>query len=54
MLFVLFQGYIDDGVPWLNTPMTHPLMPQDVILVNAKKLFAKEFAVINSTVTHVA
>jgi hypothetical protein len=32
---------IDDGVPWLNTTMTHPIMPQDANLVGAKGLSTK-------------
>jgi len=44
---------IDDGVPWLNTPMTHPPMPQNATLVGAKELLAKESTIINSTLTHV-
>jgi len=43
---------IDDGVPWLNTPMTHPPMPQDANLVGAKELFAKESIHINETFSH--
>jgi len=43
---------IDDGVPWLNTPMTHPLMLQKANLVGAKKLSAKELIIINSTFAH--
>jgi hypothetical protein len=38
---------IDDGVPWLNTPMTHLPMPQDATIVGAKELSAKESAIIN-------
>jgi len=33
---------IDDGVPCLNTPMTHPPMPQDVTLGGAKELATKD------------
>jgi len=33
---------IDDGAPCLNTPMTHPPMPQDATLVGAKELAAKD------------
>ncbi len=44
---------IDDGVPWLNTPMTHPPMPQDATFVGAKELLAKESIIINSTLVHV-
>ncbi len=33
---------IDDVVPCLNTPMTHPPIPQDATLVGAKELLAKE------------
>jgi hypothetical protein len=44
---------INDGVPWLNTPMTHPPMPQDATLVGAKELLTKELAIINSTFVHV-
>jgi hypothetical protein len=44
---------IDDGVPCLNTPMTHPPMPQDATLVGAKELLTKELAIINFTLAHV-
>jgi hypothetical protein len=44
---------IDDGVPWLNTPMTHPPMPQDATLMGAKELSSKESIIINSTFAHV-
>jgi hypothetical protein len=43
---------IDDDVPWLNTTMTHPLMPQDANLVGAKGLSTKELARINETFSH--
>ncbi len=43
---------IDDGVPWLNTTMTHPLMPQDANLVGVKGLSTKELARINETFSH--
>jgi hypothetical protein len=44
---------IDDGVPFLNTPMTYPPMPQDATLVGAKELSTKELAIINFTLAHV-
>jgi hypothetical protein len=44
---------IDDGVSCLNTPMTHPPMPQDATLVGAKDLLAKELTIINFTLAHV-
>jgi hypothetical protein len=44
---------INDGVPWLNTPMTHPPMPQDATFVGAKELSTKESAIINSAFDHV-
>jgi hypothetical protein len=44
---------IDDGVPCLNTPMTHPPMPQDATLVGAKELSTKELAIINFAFAHV-
>jgi hypothetical protein len=43
---------IDDSVPWLNTTMTHPPMPQDVNLEGAKGLSTKELACINETFSH--
>jgi hypothetical protein len=43
---VILNG-IDDGVPWLNTPMTHLPTPQDATLVGAKELSAKESTIIN-------
>jgi hypothetical protein len=43
---------IDDGVPWLNTTMTRPPMPQDANLVGAKGLSTKELACINETFNH--
>ncbi len=39
---------IDDGVPCLKTPMTHPLMPQDVTFVGAK-----ESTIIKFSLAHV-
>jgi hypothetical protein len=45
---------IDDGVPWLNTPKTHPPMPQETSLVGAKELSAKELVLINSTLAHLS
>ncbi len=44
---------IDDGVPFLNTPMTYPPMPQDATLVGAKELSTKELAIINFAFAHV-
>jgi hypothetical protein len=44
---------IDDGVPWLNSPMTHPLMPQDATLVGTKEILAKESPIINFALVHV-
>ncbi len=43
---------IDDGAPWLSTPITHPSMPREASLVGAKELFAKESTFINSTLAH--
>jgi hypothetical protein len=44
---------IDDGVPCLNTPMTHPPMQQDATLVGAKELSTKESTIINFALAHV-
>jgi hypothetical protein len=44
---------IDDVVLCLNTPMTHPPMPQDATIVDAKELSAKELTIINSALAHV-
>ncbi len=44
---------IDDGVPWLNSPMTHPPMPKDATFAGTKELSAKESTIINSTLVHV-
>ncbi len=44
---------IDDGVPCLNTPMTHPPMPQDATLVGAKELSTRKSTIINQALTHV-
>jgi hypothetical protein len=50
--FATLSG-INDGVSWLNTPMTHPPMPQGATLMGAKELLAKELTIINSTFAHV-
>jgi hypothetical protein len=44
---------IDNGLAWLNTPMTHPPVPQDATLVGAKELSNFFIIIFNSALVHV-